>query len=78
MKKWYNIEDEVRMKRNRISYLLKVKGVKQNHVAKKMEVSEQTFSNWCRNITQPDLLQAYELARIIGVSMEELIEKEEE
>ncbi|WP_241736661.1 helix-turn-helix domain-containing protein [Anoxybacillus flavithermus] len=45
---------------------------------KKMEVSEQTFSNWCRNITQPDLLQAYELARIIGVSMEELIEKEEE
>ncbi|MGG3210938.1 helix-turn-helix transcriptional regulator [Geobacillus stearothermophilus] len=78
MKKWYNIEEEVRMKRNRISYLLKVKGVKQNHVAKKMEVSEQTFSNWCRNITQPDLLQAYELARIIGVSMEELIEKEEE
>lgn len=76
--KWYNIEEEVRMKRNRISYLLKVKGVKQNHVAKKMEVSEQTFSNWCRNITQPDLLQAYELARIIGVSMEELIEKEEE
>lgn len=66
------------MKRNRISYLLKVKGVKQNHVAKKMEVSEQTFSNWCRNITQPDLLQAYELARIIGVSIEELIEKEEE
>ena len=43
-----------------------------------MGVSEQTFSNWCRNITQPDLLQAYVLAKIIGVRLDELIEDNEE
>ncbi|AMV11521.1 XRE family transcriptional regulator [Geobacillus thermoleovorans] len=64
--------------KNKISYLLKEKGMKQNHVAKKMGVSEQTFSNWCRNITQPDLLQAYVLAKIIGARMDELIEDNEE
>jgi transcriptional regulator with XRE-family HTH domain len=64
--------------KNKISYLLKEKGLKQNHVAKKMGVSEQTFSNWCRNITQPDLLQAYVLAKIIGVRIDELIEDNEE
>lgn len=62
--------------RNRISYLIRARGLKQNHIAKQMGVSEQTFSNWCRNITQPDLLQAHQLSKILGVLMEDLIQEE--
>jgi len=64
--------------RNRISLIIRENGLKQNHIAKKMKVSEQTFSNWCRNVTQPDLIQAYELSKILGVKMEELIEVKDE
>jgi putative transcriptional regulator len=62
--------------RNRISYLVKARGLKQNHIAKKMGVTEQTFSNWCRNVSQPDLLQSYQLSKLLGVPMEELVEEE--
>ncbi|MGG3737519.1 helix-turn-helix transcriptional regulator [Aeribacillus pallidus] len=64
--------------RNRISYLIKARGLKQNHIAKKLGVTEQTFSNWCRNITQPDLIQSYELSKLLDVPMEELVEEEQE
>jgi putative transcriptional regulator len=62
--------------RNRISYLIKAKGLKQNHIAKSLGVTEQTFSNWCRNVTQPDLLQAYQLSKLLNVPMEDLVEEE--
>lgn len=50
----------------------------QKRVAEKMGVSEQTFHKWCKNVTQPNLEEAYVLSRIIGVSLEELCEFEED
>jgi putative transcriptional regulator len=61
---------------NRIAYLAKVKGIKHNYLAKACGVSEQTFSRWASNKTQPDLKQSAILARILGVSLDELIEEE--
>ncbi|MGG3842042.1 helix-turn-helix transcriptional regulator [Anoxybacillus kestanbolensis] len=64
--------------RNRIKYWIKDKGLIQKRVAEKMGVSEQTFHKWCKNVTQPNLEEAYVLSRIIGVSLEELCEFEED
>jgi putative transcriptional regulator len=60
--------------RNRISFWIKKKGLIQRAIAKKMGKSEQTFSKWCNNVTQPDLEEAYILSRLIGVSLEDLCE----
>ncbi|WP_260440613.1 helix-turn-helix transcriptional regulator [Parageobacillus thermoglucosidasius] len=45
-------------------------------LAKQCGVSVQTFSSWVNNKTQPDLLQAYQLSKLLGVSMEDLVEGE--
>gem|GEM_PF-1618282 len=62
--------------RNRISFWIKEKGLIQRKIAKKMGKTEQTFSKWCNNVTQPDLKEAYILSRLIGVSLEDLCEME--
>jgi putative transcriptional regulator len=63
---------------NRIGYWAKMKGVKQNYLAGKCEVSIQTFSRWVNNITQPDLKAAYIIAQSLSITVDQLINKEEE
>lgn len=63
---------------NKIDYWVKEKGFKKKHLAKKCGVSDQTFSNWCINKTQPDLKQSAALARILGITIDQLVEYKEE
>jgi putative transcriptional regulator len=61
---------------NKIAHWAKVKGIKHNYLAKTCGVSEQTFSRWAKNQTQPDLTQAAVLARLLDVRLDDLIEEE--
>jgi putative transcriptional regulator len=66
------------MYRNRIAYWAAEKGLKHKALAKQCGVSIQTFSSWVNNKTQPDLIKAYQLSKLLGVTMEELVEEEQE
>lgn len=59
---------------NRISFWMDQKGVKNKHLAKKCGVSETTFSKWRQNKTQPDLEAASQIAKVLGISVDDLIE----
>ena len=61
---------------NRISYLLKKSGRSQAFLGRELSKSKTTIHNWCSNITQPSLLEAVEIAKLLGCSVEDLIEKE--
>lgn len=63
---------------NRIDYWIKERGLKQKYIANKLDVSYQTVSNWRNNRSQPDLKQSDMLARILNVTLSDLIEKGEE
>ena len=60
---------------NRISEILKEQGRSNRYVASKIGVSEQTFSSWVQNKTQPNILQGKKIAEVLSVEMEELIKK---
>lgn len=63
---------------NKIDYWIKERGLKQKYIANKLNVSYQTVSNWRNNRSQPDLKQSDMLARILGVSLNDLIKTERE
>ena len=51
----------------------KKKGLSQEEVAEKLGVSRQTISKWETEETVPDIYQAKKLAKIYGLSLDELI-----
>lgn len=63
---------------NRISYLLKKSGRSQAFLGRELSKSKTTIHNWCSNVTQPSLIEAAAIAKLLGCSIEELIEKEQE
>lgn len=65
------------MFQNKISYWAELKGMKHKHLAKECGVSVTTFSSWVNNKTQPDLKQSFILARILGITVDQLGELEE-
>jgi putative transcriptional regulator len=64
------------MFQNKIAYWANQKGMKYSYLAKKCGVSNQTLSRWVNNKTQPDLRQAFILARALGITVDELGELE--
>lgn len=60
---------------NRLNQILKNKGVSQAHLSRELEKSANTINNWCRNETQPSLPEAAKLTKILGVSLEELLDQ---
>jgi putative transcriptional regulator len=62
---------------NKIAYWIKETGLKRTYIAKKLNITYQTLSNWCNNRSQPDLKQAYELSLLFGVKMDDLVMKVE-
>ena len=52
----------------------KKKGLSQEEVAEKLGVSRQTISKWETDETVPDIYQAKKLAKIYGLSLDELID----
>lgn len=61
---------------NKIAYWAEKKGLKHKALAKLCGVSPQTFSNWVRNKTQPDLEQSYLLSKVFGILIDDLVKKE--
>lgn len=52
----------------------KRKGLSQEEVAEKLGVSRQTISKWETEETIPDIYQAKKLAKIYGLSLDELMD----
>jgi DNA-binding XRE family transcriptional regulator len=60
---------------NRIGSLLYEKQVNQKTLAEKLEITQNTVNSWCKNKTQPSLLQGFQIASVLGVSINELIKE---
>lgn len=62
---------------NKISEYRKLKGMTQEELATKLNVSSQAVSKWENDLSIPDLPILIELADIFNVSMDELIRQKE-
>lgn len=56
-----------------ISSLRKEKGMTQNELAEKMNVTDKAVSKWERNLSCPDVNSIPKLAGILGTTVEELL-----
>ena len=56
-----------------ISSLRKEKGMTQNDLAEKMNVTDKAVSKWERNLSYPDVNSIPKLAEILGTTVEELL-----
>ena len=56
-----------------ISSLRKEKGMTQNDLAEKMNVTDKAVSKWERNLSCPDVNSISKLAEILGTTVEELL-----
>jgi transcriptional regulator with XRE-family HTH domain len=62
---------------NKLDYWMDKKGIKNKHIAKLCGVSENTFSKWRQNKTQPDIEDAAIIAEALSISVDQLIYGEE-
>ena len=58
---------------NRLKAVLAEKQVTNKWLAEKMNLSTTTVSRWCTNKTQPSLETLVEIARILKISVRELL-----
>ena len=56
-----------------ISSLRKEKGMTQNELAEKMNVTDKAVSKWERNLSRPDVNSIPTLAEVLGITVEELL-----
>lgn len=56
-----------------IASLRKEKGMTQNELAEKMNITDKAVSKWERNLSCPDINTISKLADVLGVSVEELL-----
>ena len=56
-----------------ISSLRKEKGMTQNDLAEKMNVTDKAVSKWERNLSCPDINSISKLAEVLGTTVEELL-----
>ena len=61
----------------RLSRLRKEKGLTQEEIAKRITISPQAVSKWENDLSSPDILVLSSLADILGVSVDELLGREE-
>ncbi|UII29493.1 helix-turn-helix transcriptional regulator [Fulvivirga maritima] len=59
---------------NRIKIILDEKGIKQTWLAKKLNKSYNMVNSYAQNRRQPSLELLYEIAKILNVSVKDLIE----
>ena len=71
----YNMSEVITM--NKVNTMIKVlrteKGMNQEQLAEKLQVTRQAVSNWETGKTQPDIETLTQLAQLFGVSTEYLI-----
>ena len=63
---------------NKLDYWMIKRGAKNKYLADLCSVSEQTFSSWRKNKTQPDLEQSATIAEFLNITVDQLIYGEEE
>lgn len=63
---------------NKLDYWMEKRGLKNKHLAKLCGVSETTFSKWRQNKTQPDLKAASLIAESLSITMDQLVNGEED
>ena len=56
-----------------ITFLRKEKGMTQNDLAEKMNVTDKAVSKWERDLSRPDINSIPKLAEILGITVEELV-----
>lgn len=56
-----------------ICSLRKEKGMTQNELAEKMNVTDKAVSKWERNLSCPDVNSIPKLAEVLGITVEELL-----
>lgn len=56
-----------------ISSLRKKKGMTQNEIAEKMNITDKAVSKWERDLSCPDINTISKLADVLDVSVEELL-----
>jgi len=64
--------------KNRIEELRNARGIKQEELASKMEVSRQTISSLENGKYNPSIFLAFKISRFFGLSIEEVFIFEEE
>lgn len=57
---------------NRLKIVLAEKGTTNRSLAKALEKTEATVSQWCTNMKQPSLETFYQIARYLDVDLREL------
>lgn len=62
---------------NRIDHWMEERGIKNKHLAKLCNVSEQTFSKWRQNKTQPTLNHAALIAKELNIKVDDLVKWDE-
>ncbi|NYE07588.1 transcriptional regulator with XRE-family HTH domain [Bacillus niacini] len=63
---------------NKLDYWMEKRGLKNKHISKLCGVSETTFSKWRQNKTQPDIEAALIIANALSITVDQLINGEEE
>lgn len=58
---------------NRLSEILKEQGRTQAYLSRELKKSANTINNWCRNVTQPSLIEAKKISDLLDTSLDELI-----
>lgn len=61
---------------NRISQFRKEKGITQEEMAEKLGVTPQAVSKWENDISYPDILLLPQIAKMLGVTVDELLSGE--
>lgn len=64
--------------KNRIEEIRTLKGIKQDELAKMLGVSRQTISSLENGRYNPSIMLAYKLAKLFGMTIEEVFVFEEE
>jgi transcriptional regulator with XRE-family HTH domain len=61
---------------NRLNKILKEQGRSQAYLSRELGKSANTINNWCRNVTQPSLIDSQQLADLLGCEISNLLEVE--
>lgn len=60
--------------KSRIGYWINERGYKNNYIARRLEVSENTLSRWINNRSMPSVNKLFELAKLLECKTDDLYE----
>ena len=66
------------MLKDNLIMLRKLNGLSQGQVAEKIGISRQAYAKWENGLTTPDIEKASQLAKVYGISIDDLLECEKD